>query len=184
MKCQMCNGEGGKIPHPENYGSYREDCPACNGTGKQPPVDKIQRYRTMFCDVNSDVTQCEPVFETSNSGHWCKSQDVTTLESKLGQAKKTIHELHSATLLGAENYQNLEAELEAARGEIEKKTESIKMLVLDAKRLEDENAQLKAERDGLRCCGNCESSVDNRGQLFCQLKKQDVDINYSCNEWD
>ena len=151
MKCQMCNGEGGKIPHPENYGSYREDCPTCNGTGKQTPVDSIQR-------LVSTGGPCE-----------CCGLPEGSICSCINATRKI---------------QSLEAELEAARGEIEKKTESIKMLVLDAKRLEDENAQLKAERDGLRCCGNCESSVDNRGQLFCQLKKQDVDINYSCNEWD
>jgi len=40
----------------------------------------------------------------------------------------------------------LEAELSAARGEIEHKRESISMLVLDAKRLEDENERLKSER--------------------------------------
>jgi len=42
--------------------------------------------------------------------------------------------------------ESLEAELSAARGEIEHKRESISMLVLDAKRLEDENERLKSER--------------------------------------
>ena len=158
MKCQMCNGEGGKIPHPENYGSYREDCPACNGTGEQPPVDKkLLRYRVLRASTHEGVS-------------------ISLLEHADGDIYK-VNEVDKCVT-------TLKSELQAARGEIEKKTESIKMLVLDAKRLEDENAQLKAERDGLRCCGNCESSVDNRGQLFCQLKKQDVDINYSCNEWD
>ena len=106
MKCQMCNGEGGKIPHPENYGSYREDCPTCNGTGKQPPVDRLLRFEEYM--EKTQGTSADNVY-------WEAHAYVATLE----------------------------AELSAARGEIEKKTESIKMLVLDAKRLEDENERLK-----------------------------------------
>ena len=63
MKCPECNGEGGRIPHPENYGSYREDCVRCNGTGKQSPVDKIQRLEKFYAIGGSykdeDVTKLE-----------------------------------------------------------------------------------------------------------------------------
>ena len=84
MKCQMCNGEGGKIPHPENYGSYREDCPACHGTGKQAPVDKIP-----MCPKCESLNQCQ------HCGHCtkCCSIEITTLEASLSVARGDAEKL-------------------------------------------------------------------------------------------
>jgi len=85
MKCQMCNGEGGKIPHPENYGSYREDCPACHGTGKQAPVDKIP-----VCPKCESLNQCQ------HCGHCtkCCSIEIEALEAKLSVARAESDSVH------------------------------------------------------------------------------------------
>ena len=85
MKCQMCNGEGGKIPHPENYGSYREDCPACNGTGEQAPVDKIP-----VCPKCESLNQCQ------HCGHCtkCCSIEIEALEAKLSVARAESDSVH------------------------------------------------------------------------------------------
>jgi len=94
MKCQMCNGEGGKIPHPEKYGSYREDCPACNGTGEQPPVDKkLLRYRVLRASTHEGVS-------------------ISLLEHEDGDIYK-VNEVDKCVT-------TLKSELQAARGEIER----------------------------------------------------------------
>ena len=160
MKCQMCNGEGGKIPHPEKYGSYREDCPACHGTGKQSPVDKIP-----VCPRCESINQCQ------YCGHCtkCCSIRIESLETKLKRVEKSkgasklqrwtpridTQGEHNSLFIDwevdshgewveLEDATTIESELSAARGEIEHKRESISMLVLDAKRLEAEKERLKA----------------------------------------
>ena len=83
MKCQMCNGEGGKIHHPENYGSYREDCPTCNGTGKQTPVDRLLRFEEYM--EKTQGTSADNVY-------WEAHAYVATLEAELDAARGALME--------------------------------------------------------------------------------------------
>jgi len=45
MKCPECNGARRVDKWAPRVGGYSETCPSCHGTGKQPPVDKIKRFK-------------------------------------------------------------------------------------------------------------------------------------------
>jgi len=97
-------------------------------------------------EINPKYVDGEPVCNPDECGQYGYNSDVGSyckMNEWCFENCPCIPALRRDRDQAGQEKESLEAELDAARGEIEHKRESISMLVLDAKRLEAEKERLK-----------------------------------------
>jgi hypothetical protein len=163
--CPECGHEFRWEPTPGGGHIVTNGCPSCNGTGKESPMSKIQRYRAKIHEHNY-----EPQPATM-----CLDEDVSKLEALLAERDAEIERLNEIIEAGFENLSKCKAENAQKDAEIERlsmdlhlKSSEVQQMknkidyvsVTDAENrvLKADNAELKKrveELDKERTCGSC-----------------------------
>jgi len=141
MKCSRCDGHGHFF---DTELEKAISCVTCLGTGKQAPVDRIQRYRVLRASTHEGVS-ISLIEHADGDIYKVNEVDkyVTTLKSELSAARETIGDFNVQEVEHMKQIEKLKAENERLKNKMDEYLDKFNELSLQAVRYRDENERLE-----------------------------------------